>query len=74
MAASHSSLHFSRPEEDETLARPNYSHEKRLKDLARQKKQEEKRLRRQNKLGSKPDEAPPDAPPAPPAPDATPES
>jgi hypothetical protein len=56
------------------LARKNYQHDKRLRDLARQKKQEEKRLRRQNKAGAKPDEAAPDAPPAPPAPPATPES
>jgi len=35
------------------MASPNYRHEKRQKDLARQKKQEEKRLRKANKQAAK---------------------
>jgi hypothetical protein len=31
------------------MAKPNYQHEKRQKDLARKKKQDEKRLRKANK-------------------------
>ncbi len=53
------------------MASPNYRHEKRQKDLARQKKQEEKRLRKVNKQGGRPeDDAPQGTPPE--APQATP--
>lgn len=38
------------------MARSNYSYAKRLKEIARQKKQEEKRLRKQAKSGPAPDE------------------
>ncbi len=43
------------------MAKPNYQYEKRQKDLAKKKKQEEKRLRKLNKnvTEPKPDEAPP---------------
>ncbi len=40
------------------MARSNYSYAKRLKEIARQKKQEEKRLRKQAKAGTAPDEGP----------------
>jgi len=45
------------------LAKPNYQFEKRQKDLAKKKKQEEKRLRKLNKnvAEPKPEEAPPAA-------------
>lgn len=33
------------------MARPNYSYEKRQKEIARQKKAEEKRLRKREKRG-----------------------
>ncbi len=36
--------------------KPNYRQEKRVKDLNRQKKQEEKRLRRQHKNKPQPEE------------------
>jgi hypothetical protein len=45
-------------EEDHTLAKPNYQYEKRQKDLAKKKKQEEKRLRKQNRGATEPGEAP----------------
>jgi hypothetical protein len=38
------------------LARPNYSYEKRQKELARQKKAEEKRLRKMEKRSGTADE------------------
>ena len=40
------------------MATPNYSYEKRQRELAKKKKNEEKRLR---KLSGKPDDAPGDA-------------
>jgi hypothetical protein len=40
------------------LAKPNYQYEKRQKDLAKKKKQEEKRLRKTNKTGVQPAETP----------------
>jgi hypothetical protein len=40
------------------LAKPNYQYEKRQKDLAKKKKQEEKRLRKTNKTGVLPAETP----------------
>lgn len=46
------------------MAKPNYQYEKRQKDLAKKKKQEEKRLRKLSKNvtePTKPDEAPPPA-------------
>jgi hypothetical protein len=45
------------------LAKPNYQYEKRQKELAHKKKQEEKRLRKLNKnvTEPKPGEAPPPA-------------
>ena len=45
------------------MAKPNYQFEKRQKDLAKKKKQEEKRLRKLNKNTgeSKPDETTPPA-------------
>ena len=45
------------------MAKPNYQYEKRQKDLAKKKKQEEKRLRKlsKNVAEPKPDEAPPPA-------------
>jgi hypothetical protein len=49
------------------LAKPNYQYEKRQKDLAKKKKQEEKRLRKLSKnvtegaTEAKPDETPPPA-------------
>jgi hypothetical protein len=45
------------------LAKPNYQYEKRQKDLAKKKKQEEKRLRKLNKNVAEPvpGETPPPA-------------
>jgi hypothetical protein len=47
------------------LAKPNYQYEKRQKDLAKKKKQEEKRLKKASKAGTQsgdtPDQAPGDA-------------
>lgn len=49
------------------MAKPNYQYEKRQKDLAKKKKQEEKRLRKLSKnvteggTEPKPDETPPPA-------------
>jgi hypothetical protein len=45
------------------LAKPNYQYEKRQRELAHKKKQEEKRLRKLNKNPGepKPDEVPPPA-------------
>jgi len=40
------------------LAKPNYQYEKRQKDLAKKKKQEEKRLRKLNKSGGQTQENP----------------
>lgn len=40
------------------MAKPNYQYEKRQKDLAKKKKQEEKRLRKVNKTGVQPAESP----------------
>jgi len=44
------------------LAKPNYQYEKRQKDLARRKKQDEKRQRKQNK-GDAPQQDGPALPP-----------
>ena len=38
------------------MAKPNYQYEKRQKDLAKKKKQEEKRLRKVNRGGQQPAE------------------
>lgn len=43
-------------QEDGTLARPNYQHEKRQKDIAKKKKAEEKKLRKAEKKNSPSDE------------------
>ena len=40
------------------MAKPNYSYEKRQKELAKKKKQEEKRKRKQGKPGDTPTEGP----------------
>jgi hypothetical protein len=40
------------------LAKPNYQYEKRQKDMAKKKKQEEKRLRKLNKGNTQPQENP----------------
>jgi hypothetical protein len=48
---------------DDNLAKPNYQYEKRQKDLAKKKKQEEKRLRKLNKGNADP-QANPAQPPA----------
>lgn len=45
------------------MAKPNYQFEKRQRDLKKKKKQEEKRLRKLEKSGAKPDENP-EQPPA----------
>jgi len=47
------------------LAKPNYQYEKRQKDLAKKKKQEEKRLRKLSKNVAEP--VPGEAPATPPA-------
>ena len=44
------------------MAKPNYQYEKRQKDLAKKKKQEEKRLRKTNKTGVLPAETPDQVP------------
>ena len=44
------------------MAKPNYQHEKRQKDLARKKKQDEKRLRKANKDAQPKDDTPSPAP------------
>jgi hypothetical protein len=50
------------------LARQNYQFEKRQRDLAKKKKQEEKRLRKQQRSQPQPSEpAAPESPPAPPS-------
>jgi len=49
---------------DKKLATPNYQYEKRQKDLAKKKKQEEKRLRKSSKPDEAPADRPADAPPA----------
>jgi hypothetical protein len=48
------------------LAKPNYQFDKRQRDLAKKKKQDEKRQRKQVKTGDAPDAAPsnPDETPA----------
>lgn len=46
------------------LATPNYQYEKRQKDLAKKKKQEEKRLRKTSKHEEAPAESPAEAPAA----------
>jgi len=46
------------------LATPNYQYEKRQKDLAKKKKQEEKRLRKTTRHEDAPAETPTEAPPA----------
>jgi hypothetical protein len=46
------------------LAQPNYQYEKRQRDLAKKKKQEEKRLKKQSKAGTPEPEAPPQPPTA----------
>lgn len=46
------------------LRKPNYSYEKRQKDLAKQKKNEEKRLRRLERSGPSPDDTPAAPPPS----------
>lgn len=38
------------------MAKPNYQFEKRQRDLAKKKKQEEKRLKKQQARGERPDE------------------
>jgi hypothetical protein len=38
------------------LKKPNYSHEKRLREIAKQKKQEEKRLKKEGRTEPKEDE------------------
>jgi hypothetical protein len=51
--------------EEEPMARPNYSFEKRQKDLAKKRKKEEKRLRKAAAAGASSDETQPTgAPPA----------
>jgi hypothetical protein len=45
------------------LARQNYQFEKRQRDLAKKKKHEEKRLRKQQRSHPQPAEPVPDAPP-----------
>jgi hypothetical protein len=37
------------------VAKPNYQFEKRMRDLAKKKKKDEKRLRKQDKGGAAPD-------------------
>ena len=44
------------------MAKPNYQFEKRQRDLAKKRKQEEKRLRKQQKAQPHPEEAPADTP------------
>ena len=44
------------------MAKPNYQYEKRQKDLARRKKQDEKRQRKQNKANTPPQEGPAQTP------------
>jgi hypothetical protein len=51
------------------LAKPNYQYEKRQKDLAKKKKQEEKRLRKLEKATVPAAESPDQTPAAVPAPD-----
>ncbi len=51
------------------LAKPNYQYEKRQKDLAKKKKQEEKRLRKLEKNTVASVDNPDQAPPSVPAPD-----
>jgi hypothetical protein len=46
------------------LATPNYQYEKRQKDLAKKKKQEEKRLRKTTKVGENPEPGSDTTPPA----------
>ena len=45
-----------------TLGRPNYSYEKRRKELAKQKKKEEKRLKRARRKGIEPESSSPPVP------------
>jgi hypothetical protein len=54
---------------DDKLAKPNYQYEKRQKDLAKKKKQEEKRLRKLEKNAVPTVDNPDQAPPPVPAPD-----
>ena len=51
------------------MAKPNYQYEKRQKDLAKKKKQEEKRLRKLEKTAVPAVDNPDQAPTAVPAPD-----
>ena len=44
------------------MAKPNYQYEKRQKDLAKKKKQEEKRLRKLSKTDAPPEESADPAP------------
>lgn len=44
------------------MAKPNYQYEKRQKDLAKKKKQEEKRLKKASKAGAQPGDTPDQAP------------
>ena len=48
--------------EGDKLAKPNYQYEKRQKDLAKKKKQEEKRLKKASKAGAQPGDTPDQAP------------
>ena len=47
------------------MAQPNYSFQKRQKELAKKKKQEEKRLRKQGKSDAQPGETSPGEPSSP---------
>jgi len=51
------------------LAKPNYQYEKRQKDLAKKKKQEEKRLRKLEKNAAAAEATPDQVAPTSPAPD-----
>lgn len=46
------------------MAKTNYNYEKRQRELAKKKKQDEKRLRKQNKVGAAPDSRETDGAPA----------
>jgi len=56
--------------EDDKLAKPNYQYEKRQKDLAKKKKQEEKRLRKLEKNTAASVDNPEQAAPPAPSPEA----
>lgn len=44
------------------MAKPNYTFEKRQRDLAKKRKKEEKRLRKTGARGDQPSEGPPQSP------------